>query len=657
MIKEQKLNFLKNNRTLNKGKIAMKNILNINCIKNKRKNNDKKFKNFPLDKFLSIKNSSSKKINDVNLIEKNKKYEQKRNFSYIHNFNRNNCTINNNINYSNNNNINVNMINNNISINNGKILTKLNTKYDFNKNKIRKKMILSEINSNLYNTNLTSLNNEISKITGENNITSYFDINNKNIIFEKQNKNFKKEKNLTGLNSYRKENLKKSEENNNKTKIIFINCQKIRRNNRLENNSHTQTQNNLHKNNKNLNLNLQCQKRKFNNSQKNMIMNNIKKSFFTTYLYNGICNSKNNLEKKFKFNSNNSTLNKNSKNQKYFNLIKENSILNLTGSFNSQKHIFRDNLNLIFDNDNDLSLNKILKKNKSSLSSFIDIKKYTNYTNNNNRGDIHLKFVKDLVSNKFSQDLNKIQIDFDKSINMNKNSNSKIKKYKIIKNSFNNFLKLLNQTLFSTTFNTILKFLEKIYFAYEDLFNAFLSENQKYKKMNNNINEQKYKIDKKLKNLQNIMVEKQNKLKHIEQKFLSLLDMINKNNNLKDCSLPLNKDFILKPKSTEEGEIISTIEEIDQELKNGKIFNINKNNLDDLDALYFFDKIKMAPQRSYSEIRIPNLNIDKKNKNIKKRGNGFVDKTKTGIINISDIKFTSNYFNKFKQAFEKDEYK
>ena len=61
MNKEHQLNFLKNNRTLNKGKMIMKNMLNINCIKNKHKNNAKKLKNFPLDKFISIKNVSSKK--------------------------------------------------------------------------------------------------------------------------------------------------------------------------------------------------------------------------------------------------------------------------------------------------------------------------------------------------------------------------------------------------------------------------------------------------------------------------------------------------------------------------------------------------------------------------------------------------------------------
>ena len=384
MKKEIGFNFLQNNRNINKSKTGIKNILNINCLKNKQRMNAKKIKNFPFDKFLSTKNNSFKKINEQNISNKDKTKEKiqkffskKRNLSYVPNINTNNCTINNNINYSNNNNINFNMINNNININNNKILTKQNSKCDINKNKIRKKMILSDISSHLYNSNITSLNNEISKIAGENNISSYFDINNKNILFEKQSKNTsnKNQKNidldsnkynnyLSNKNSYHHDPLKKSEENKSKTKIIFINYQNFRRNNRLHNNSHSQTQNNLyfykpHQNRK-------YQKRKYNNSQTNIIMNNMKKSFYTTYLYNGLWNSKNDIQKSLKYNSNNSTIVKGSQNKKYFNLSKENSILNLTGSFNSQKHLFNDGINLIFEkNDNDIS--KIIKKNKSSF--------------------------------------------------------------------------------------------------------------------------------------------------------------------------------------------------------------------------------------------------------------------------------------------------
>ena len=655
MNKEQSLQFLKNNRTLNKGKITAKNMLNINCINNKQKNNAKKITNVPLDKFISKKFNDIKKINEINIKEKkkdnkiNKKLiQKKRNFSYTHNFNTNNCTINNNINYSNNNNINVNMINNNININNNKFLTKQNNKYDNNKNKLRKKMILSDLNPNFYNTNITSLNTEISKFTGDNNITSYFDINNKNLLFDKQNKNNSNkniniiknnEKLLSTNNSYYREHPKKSEENKNRTKIIFINYQNFRRNNtRLQNNnSQTQIQNNLNNKGK---LYHQLPKRKYNNSQTNIIMNNMKKSFYTTYLYTGLSNSKNDLQRTFKYNSNNSTLNKNSQNKKYFNLSKDNSILNLTGSFNSRKHIFTDGINLFFDNnENDLNYNKIIKKNKSS---FLENRKTT--------GDIHLKSIKDLLSNKFIQDLNNIQNNLEKNLNKNIYNKSNIKKFKLIKNAFENFLKILNQNILKNTYNIIVNFLKIIYIGYNELITSLSTENQKLKNLNNNLAIKKEKIEKKYTDLENLIQGKQEKLKVLEEKFFSLINYINKNTNLKDYSVSFDKDFTLKGKTVDEGEIISTIEEVEQDVKKGKIYKMNKNNLDDLDALYFFDKIKMAPQRSYSGM--PSLNLFKKLKNNNKKEDEAMVKNKIGIINISDIKFTSNYFNKFKQAFE-----
>jgi hypothetical protein len=661
MNQEKYLKFLKNNRTINKGKTITKNMLNINCIKNNQKNNPKKIINTPLDKFVSIKYNDVKKKTEKNSKEKKEKYkdnkssnknfiQKKRNYSYIHNLNANNCTINNNINYSNNNNINFNMINNNININNNKFLTKQSSKCDNNnKNKIRKKMILSEINTNCYNTNITSLNNEISKIVGENNITSYFDINNKNIINDSKhyknnsNKNIIKcttEKYLSNNNSYHYDHSKKSDENKNKTKIIFINYQNFRRNNtRLKNNSRTQINNGLNGRGKPLH---QLPKRKFNNSQTNIIMNNMKKSFYTTYLYTGLSNSKNDPQKTLKYNSNNTTINKNSQNKKYFNLSKDNSILNLTGSFNSQKHIFTDGINLFFENnENDTNLKKIIKKNKSSI---LD-------NTRKNTGE-HLSSIKDLLSNKFIRDLNNIYNNLEKNLNQNMHNNSKIKKFKIIKNSFENFLKLLNQNLLKNAYNVLVNFLKRIYSGYNELITSISTENQKLKKINTNLTEKKEKIEKKYLDLEKMIEEKQEKLKILEQKFISLINYVNTNTNLKDYSISNDKDFTLKAKSMEEGEIISTVEEIEQDVKNGKIFKMNKNNLDDLDALYFFDKIKMAPQRSYSEIEMPSLNLFKKLKNANRKEGEAMAKNKLGIINISDIKFTSNYFNKFKQAFE-----
>ena len=368
----------------------------------------------------------------------------------------------------------------------------------------------------------------------------------------------------------------------------------------------------------------------------------MKKSFYTTYLYTGLSNSKNDPQKTLKYNSNNTTINKNSQNKKYFNLSKDNSILNLTGSFNSQKHIFTDGINLFFENnENDTNLKKIIKKNKSSI---LD-------NTRKNTGE-HLSSIKDLLSNKFIRDVNNIHNNLEKSLNQNMHNNSKIKKFKIIKNSFENFLKLLNQNLLKNAYNVLVNFLKKIYSGYNELITSISTENQKLKKINTNLTEKKERIEKKYLDLEKMIEEKQEKLKILEQKFISLINYVNTNTDLKEYSISNEKDFTLKAKSMEEGEIISTVEEIEQDVKNGKIFKMNKNNLDDLDALYFFDKIKMAPQRSYSEIEMPSLNLFKKLKNATRKEGEAMAKNKLGIINISDIKFTSNYFKKFKQAFE-----
>ena len=58
---EKCLKFLKNNRTLNKGKTITNNMLNINCIKNKQKNLPKKIINTPLDKFVKYNDKNKKK--------------------------------------------------------------------------------------------------------------------------------------------------------------------------------------------------------------------------------------------------------------------------------------------------------------------------------------------------------------------------------------------------------------------------------------------------------------------------------------------------------------------------------------------------------------------------------------------------------------------
>ena len=51
----------------------------------------------------------------------------------------------------------------------------------------------------------------------------------------------------------------------------------------------------------------------------------------------------------------------------------------------------------------------------------------------------------------------------------------------------------------------------------------------------------------------------------------------------------------------------------DKGSENEKIYNINKNNLDDLEALYFFDKINLNHKRSFSP-NVPFIKLKKMKK-------------------------------------------
>ena len=69
-------------------------------------------------------------------------------------------------------------------------------------------------------------------------------------------------------------------------------------------------------------------------------------------------------------------------------------------------------------------------------------------------------------------------------------TNSKSKKYNILKNSFKNLLKLLENTIFKNNNNIINKFLEMMLIGYHEFVSVFSLENIKLKQVNYNLNEQ-----------------------------------------------------------------------------------------------------------------------------------------------------------------------
>lgn len=97
----------------------------------------------------------------------------------------------------------------------------------------------------------------------------------------------------------------------------------------------------------------------------------------------------------------------------------------------------------------------------------------------------------------------------------------------------------------------------------------------------------------------------------------------------------------------------------DKGSENEKIYNINKNNLDDLEALYFFDKINLNHKRSFS-YNVPFIKLKKDEKNLRispnknnikifHNINNKID-NKISLENNNNSKYMSN-FNMIKKQF------
>ena len=164
--------------------------------------------------------------------------------------------------------------------------------------------------------------------------------------------------------------------------------------------------------------------------------------------------------------------------------------------------------------------------------------------------------------------------------------------------------------------------MECIICGYHDVVSNFSSENRKFKILNNQLAEQYQKIDKKFIESNKIMKEKQNIIDNLEKKISILMNNLTEykkmniilKTKLDEINFNNMKNNFEKNKIKEKQEqnIINIKENNEQYYK---IRKINENNLDDLDALYFWDKIDMKPQRSYSTGKVipylPIININK----------------------------------------------
>ena len=295
-----------------------------------------------------------------------------------------------------------------------------------------------------------------------------------------------------------------------------------------------------------------------------------------------------------------------------------NTTFNLPGSFN-----FHQYFNTIINKTNNYNKRNIINRNynKNLASIESNNKLYNNCQTqicNTNESDNKLNTLT-VNDPKFIDEINGLNNDLENELKKNQ-TNSKSQKYNTIKRSFDKFIKTINEFFLNNDLHPIFIYLQKILIGYHDVILAFSGENRKLKELNYKLSEQYQKIDKNFIECNKAIKEKQNEIENLEKKISILLNNLTEQkrvniilkykleemniNNIK------NNNFELIDSSTQK--IMNEIEKTEQFTK---IKNINMNNLDDLDSLYFFDKIYMKPRRAYSHGKnIPFLSINNINK-------------------------------------------
>ena len=375
-----------------------------------------------------------------------------------------------------------------------------------------------------------------------------------------------------------------------------------------------------------------------NHITKNWSQNNLMKSPDRKYNSNALNKYMESSDKKER-NSKNSNNN--------INNLSKTTNLNIKQSFKLLEHN-NSNSNHLITSGNNYQTNlttgnkdkKYIKPNlKNSNSNFLKLNhnnsKYNIYDNNNN-----YKIMKEVVE---------IQNNMEKKLKDNI-TNSKSKKYNTLKNTFEALLKYLGNTIFKSNNVIINILLEKLLIGYHEVVSAFSAENKKLKQINYYLNEQYEKMTKDLFNLNKIIKDRQKQNESLQKKISSLekgidkknISQIQKHNNIKKINLNKEEKFIKKNE------------------QNKKIFELNKKNVEDLDALYFYDKIKDNKKRAISIPKIiikqreeePNEEEEEDEYENDEMNRTVVFSNICGMfIELGDIKFISQTFIKIRDAF------
>ena len=369
-----------------------------------------------------------------------------------------------------------------------------------------------------------------------------------------------------------------------------------------------------------------------NYSQNNLVKSPVKKynsNILTKYV--DISDKKERNSKNFNTNSNNYSNNN-------INVNKKTNVKQSLKLLDQQN-----NINLILPDNyqpNHTTANnekKYIKPNlKNSNTTFYKLNhanssKYNIYDNNNNNNNY--KIMKDIVE---------IQNELEKKLKDNV-TNSKSKKYNTLKHTFETLLKYLGNTIFKSNNVIINVLLEKILIGYHEVVSAFSAENRKLKQINYDLSQQYEKMCKESFNSNKIIKEKQKLIESLQKK-IALIEKGNKKNAFQ-CQKNNNLNII-------------NYDNINKDDQNQKVFELNKKNVEDLDALYFYDKIKDSKKRAIS---IPKIVIQQQEcqDEEEEEENEYEEMNKTVIfsniwglfIGLGDIKFNSPTFIKIRDAF------
>lgn len=216
------------------------------------------------------------------------------------------------------------------------------------------------------------------------------------------------------------------------------------------------------------------------------------------------------------------------------------------------------------------------KINSNIIFNYSSIYTHTNPNNNstltiNTTKKEPTKITKSNQSNKENiNSLNEIEKKFDKEIN---STTSKSKKYNILKGLFEEAIKLFPQN----EQNILLKFL----MGYHEIVYDYAKENKKLKEINETTTNNLLITDKNL-----LLIKKQLKEK---QKELDIIKHSSSSNYA--TGINTNPSFDNNSNSTV---MISSLDK-SKSIKE-RVDKVNKRNVEDLDALYFTDKVKMETQ-------------------------------------------------------------